>query len=227
MKGLYAILDVDAWSSRGVALLDEGVLEDVAAAVLAVGPAALQLRHKHGASRDVLAALRRLRAVVGTVVSAVPLVANDRADLGRLAGADVVHVGQDDLAVADVRLVAPGLRVGLSTHDHAQVEAALASAPAGRPDYLAFGPVFATTSKERPDPTVGVSAVRAVATRCAGAGVPLVAIGGISHETLPSLVDAGVRCAAVISALVAAVDGRPDLHEVEARARALHEALGA
>ncbi|MBK7396154.1 MAG: thiamine phosphate synthase [Myxococcales bacterium] len=219
MRGLYAIVDVDAWQVAGVDLLAERTLEDVARALLAVEPAALQLRHKRGSSRDVLAALRRLRVVVP---GSVPLVANDRADLARLAGADVVHVGQDDLAVDDVRRVAPDVRVGLSTHDAAQ----LAAAVAARPDYLAFGPVFRTTSKERPDPTVGLVGVAGAARVAREAGLPLVAIGGIDLASVPALIEAGVRCAAVISALVVARDGRPSLPEIEARARALHQALG-
>jgi len=218
MRGLYAIVDVDAWRVVGVDLLAPGILEDVARALVTVEPVALQLRHKRGGSREVLDALRRLRAVVP---SAVPLVANDRADLARLAGADVVHVGQDDLTVDDVRRIAPGLRVGLSTHDGAQ----LAAAVAARPDYLAFGPVFRTTSKERPDPTVGLEGVAAAARGAHEAGLPLVAIGGIDLAAVPALRGAGVRCAAVISALVAAREGRPLLAEVTSRARALHEAL--
>lgn len=223
MRGLYAIVDVDAWQAAGVELLAAGTLEDVARALLAVEPAALQLRHKHGSSRDVLAALRRLR---GVVPGSVPLVANDRADLARLAGADVVHVGQDDLAVDDVRRVAPDVRVGLSTHDTAQLAAAVSGPGAARPDYLAFGPVFRTTSKERPDPTVGLAGVAGAARIAHGAGLPLVAIGGIDLAAVPALIEAGVRCAAVISALVVARDGRPSLPDVEARARALHQALG-
>ncbi|MBL8715507.1 MAG: thiamine phosphate synthase [Myxococcales bacterium] len=221
MRGLYAIVDVDAWQVAGVDLLADGTLEDVARALLAVEPAALQLRHKRGSSRDVLAALRRLR---GVVPGSVPLVANDRADLARLAGADVVHVGQDDLAVDDVRRVAPEVRVGLSTHDTAQLAAAVAGPV--RPDYLAFGPVFRTTSKERPDPTVGLVGVTGAARVAREAGLPLVAIGGIDLASVPALIEAGVACAAVISALVVAREGRPSLPEIEARARALHQALG-
>ena len=86
----------------------------------------------------------------------VPLYANDRPDLALLARCDGVHVGQDDVPVALVRKVAPGLRVGLSTHDAAQVEAALEEGP----DYLAVGPVFATASKDRPSPVVGLDRAR-------------------------------------------------------------------
>jgi thiamine-phosphate pyrophosphorylase len=125
------------------------------------------------------------------------LFANDRPDLALLAGADGVHVGQDDLPLAEVRRLAPGLRVGLSTHDLAQLDAALELAP----DYVAFGPVFATRSKARPDPVVGIAGLRAAAARARARGIELVAIGGIDRERAPEITGTGA-IAAVIAALI-------------------------
>lgn len=216
MKGLYAILDLDAWRARGVELQRAGVAESIAEAMLAGGASTLQLRAKHAGGRDTLSLLRRLR-----VVAKVPLYANDRADLAALADCDGVHLGQEDLPVAAVRRCFPRLSIGVSTHNEEQLTAALAE----RPDYVAFGPVFGTASKARPDPTVGVDGVRmavATAARAAarGAPVPLVVIGGVDRSRLPAVRAAGAQWFAVISDLVAVRDGAPDLPEIEARARA-------
>src|SRR4051812_30363870 len=131
MRGLYAIIDVETLERRG--------LDPVkfAESVLRARPAAIQVRDKAGGARRTLALLR---GVAGLAARAgVPLFANDRPDLALLARCDGVHVGQDDLPVGLVRSLARGsaLRVGLSTHDAAQIEAALEEAP----DYLAIGPI--------------------------------------------------------------------------------------
>ena len=107
---------------------------------------------------------------------------NDRLDVALSVGADVVHLGQDDLPLADalrVRAAAgrPDLVIGFSTHDRAQ---ALAAA-AGGADYIGFGPVFATGSKANPDPVVGLEPARRGLPRVA---VPVVAIGGIALEAV-------------------------------------------
>ncbi|MFS8065233.1 MAG: thiamine phosphate synthase [Byssovorax sp.] len=210
MRGLYAIIDIEALERRGAPPVP------FAERVLAAGPAAIQLRDKRGSARATLALLRALAAVAAA--AGVPLFANDRPDLAQLAGGDGVHVGQDDLPVALVRQTFPGLRVGLSTHDAAQVEQAICEAP----DYLAVGPIFATASKENPSPVVGLRGLRDLVARVRRArpDLPIVAIGGISLETageVGSMVDA----VAVIGALL------PDggLSAVEERARALHAAI--
>lgn len=213
--GLYAILDVDAFRARGVEPLRPGVAEQIAEAMLSGGASALQLRAKHEGGRDTLALLRRIAPVARG--AAIPFFANDRVDLAVLAGTDGVHVGQEDLALEDVRAISRQLLVGVSTHGPEQLRAAV-SAPGGAPDYLAFGPVFGTKSKERPDPTVGVEGV-ALAVALA-AGRPLVVIGGIDRENLASVRAAGAAWVAVISDLCAVRDGAPDLLEIERRARA-------
>ena len=219
-RGVYAILDVDAWRARGVELAASGIAESILDASIAGGASTLQLRAKSETPRVTLELLRRLAPRAKK--AGVPFVANDRPDLAVLAGADAVHVGRDDLPLADVRRVAPGLGVGTSTHDLAQLEEALAE----RPTYVAFGPVFATTSKRAADPVVGLDSLRRAASMAERAGVPLVAIGGITLEGAPKLVEHGVRWAAVIGALVAVDDrSRPALDDVAARTRALAAAL--
>jgi thiamine-phosphate pyrophosphorylase len=217
MRGLYAIADVQTLASRGVEPIA------FAEAVLTVRPAALQLRAKKSSDEEVLSLLRALAPLCRT--AGVPLVCNDRPDLARVAGCDLVHVGQGDAHVSEARRVAPGLGVGVSTHDLAQLDAALAT----RPAYVAFGPVFPTASKENPDPVVGIDRLATAHARAQQAGLPLVAIGGITRERAPSLVGR-TDVIAVIGELVpqaVSSDGsrRPVsevLGEVVDRARFLH-----
>ncbi len=218
VRGLYAIVDVEALERRG--------LDPVrfAEAVLGAGPAALQLRDKGsaegGGARRTLALLRSIAPLAAR--AGVPLFANDRPDLALLARCDGVHVGQDDVPVGLVRSIAPGLRVGLSTHDAVQVESALEEAP----DYLAVGPIFPTSSKDRPSPVVGLSRLAALAgrVRAARPGLPVVAIGGISLETAAA-VGALADAAAVIGALLPEGDGPAAYQAASERARALHAAI--
>ena len=140
-------------------------------------------------------------------------IVNDRADVAALAGASGVHVGQDDLTAADARsLVGPEAVVGVSTHTPDQLERALAD-PA---DYLAIGPAFPTTTKDSTWPVLGVAGVVDAVRRATGLR-PVVAIGGITLETAPRLLEAGVASVAIISDLVAG--------EVAARAREYVRAL--
>jgi thiamine-phosphate pyrophosphorylase len=218
MRGLYAIVDTDTLSARGhdpVAF---------ARAVLDGGASVVQLRAKHLEGAETLALLRLLGPVCKA--SGVPLFANDRADLAWLAGVDGLHVGQGDVRPTEARALfeASGrrLRIGLSTHDEAQADAALAEPI----DYLAIGPVFGTSSKERPDPTVGAGRALAIAkgVRERRPGMPVVAIGGIGLEEARAL-RGGVDAVAVIGALVP--ERGTSLDFTRERARALVDALGA
>jgi thiamine-phosphate pyrophosphorylase len=138
---------------------------------------------------------------------------NDRADLARMSGAAGVHVGQDDLAPGEARaLVGEGAIVGCSTHTRAQVEAAL-PLPV---DYIAVGPVFGTRTKETGYEPVGLALV-SEAARLAGAR-PVVAIGGITLETAPSVIASGAGAVAVIGDLLA---GRDPAARVTAYLRAM------
>ncbi len=213
MRGLYPIVDVDSLQAAepplGIVAFAERVLE--------ARPPLLQLRAKHSDTRDTLALLRALRPLC--TAAGTLLFANDRADLAVLAQCDGVHIGQEDLPLSVVRMIGPGLRVGVSTHDLDQLESALA----GKPDYVAFGPVFGTVSKERPDPTVGVERLVLAFNATRAAGIPLVAIGGITLERAKTI--AG-HCdlAAVIAALQ---PNRGSLEGVTEAASALHAALSA
>lgn len=189
MRSLYAIIDADFLEAAALPLLP------FAEQVIAGGPRIIQLRAKHASPRTTLGWLRALRPLCS--LANVALFANDRPDLAVLAGCDGVHVGQGDLLAADVRRFAPSLKVGVSTHDELELGRAIAQ----RPDYVAFGPVFPTASKERPEPVVGLAALARASERCAEAGLPLVGIGGIDLERAP-LVARHASLVAVIAALL-------------------------
>jgi len=209
LRGLYPIVDVTAVERRGLPLLA------FAERVLAARPSLVQLRAKGKPARDTLALLRALAPLCAR--SGTLLFANDRPDLALLAEVPGVHVGQHDLPLSEVRRFAPALKVGVSTHTHAELDRALAM----RPDYVAFGPVFATPSKVDHEPPVGLDGLATAYERARRAGVPLVAIGGIGLEQAAAI---GARsdAAAVIGALLPD-DGR--LESVTERALALSAAL--
>jgi thiamine-phosphate pyrophosphorylase len=194
LSGFYAIVGWDG-------VVDKPVAHAVALAeqLLAGGACALQVRLKKAPLHLVIDVAR----AVGELARAasVPLVVNDRLDVALAVGADAVHLGQDDLPIAAARVAAAGrLAIGLSTHSPAQAEA---GARAGA-DYLGFGPVFATRTKENPDPVQGVDAL-AEAVRRAGS-VPVVAIGGIGLDTVHSVARAGAAAACVVAAVNLAPD---------------------
>jgi thiamine-phosphate pyrophosphorylase len=126
---------------------------------------------------------------------------NDRVDLAVMARAAGVHLGQDDLAPAAARdLLGESAIVGYSTHDLAQVEAALAQPIS----YVAVGPVFGTATKDTGYTPVGVEFVKTAARLARG--LPVVAIGGITIETAPAVLEAGASSVAVISDLLRGPD---------------------
>jgi thiamine-phosphate pyrophosphorylase len=166
--------------------------------LLAAGVTLIQYRNKQGSARQMLQEARELRRIASSRIgeNRVRLIMNDRADLALAAGFDGVHVGQDDLSPESVRsIIGPHLWLGVSTHNPEQI----AVADRTDADYLAIGPVYATASKEDPDPIVGLDGVRRARqlTR-----KPLVAIGGITCARAPEVLAAGVESIAVISALV-------------------------
>ena len=133
------------------------------------------------------------------------LVINDRADIARLAGADGVHVGQDDLSPAAVRSILGDLSiVGLSTHTIEQIDRAVLEPVT----YIAVGPVFGTTTKVTGKEQVGLERVREAAARARARRLPLVAIGGVTLENAISILEAGAASVAVISDLL--VSGDPE-----------------
>jgi thiamine-phosphate pyrophosphorylase len=121
---------------------------------------------------------------------------NDRADICIAAELQGVHVGQEDLSPEGVRtVIGPQRIVGVSTHSLEQLQ----QADAGPADYIAYGPVFATSSKRNPDPVVGLDGIRAAR---AVTRKPLVAIGGITRANARSVIDAGADSVAVIADLL-------------------------
>ncbi len=213
MRGLYAIVDLDALSKRG---LDPIAF---ACALLAARPAALQLRAKTAADADVVALLRALRPLCAA--ANVPLVANDRPDFALVAKTDMLHIGQGDASPSFVRTIAPGLALGISTHTPEQLNAALETIPA----YVAFGPVWPTSSKDQPDPVVGVGGLRQAAqlirhnARESGYAPPLVAIGGVTLARVAEITSY-VAAAAVIGDLLPPRDLEGEVAYAYVRARA-------
>ena len=157
---------------------------------------AVQLRLKDAPTAVLLAEAKRLRGEVRDAL----LIVNDRVDVALAAGADGVHLGQTDLPLADARRIAQGLVIGISTHDLDQVAAAVE----GGADYLGYGPVFATTTKEAPDPVQGVDALAAAVA--AAAPVPVVAIGGITPARAAEVAATGCAAACVIASVNLAAD---------------------
>jgi thiamine-phosphate pyrophosphorylase len=187
---LYAILDAERLGGRR--------LEEVSEALLAAGVRLFQYRDKRGSSREMFEAVCALIPMIREQGGL--LIVNDRADVALVAGADGVHLGQDDLP-PDLarRVLKPGQYLGYSTHNVQQLRQADAS-PA---DYLAYGPIFPTASKEAPDPTVGLDGLARARQATAK---PLVAIGGITVDNARQVIENGADSVAVISALLDAPD---------------------
>ncbi|MFZ0997527.1 MAG: thiamine phosphate synthase [Candidatus Sulfotelmatobacter sp.] len=167
--------------------------------LLSAGVTLIQYRNKSSNARVMLEQAhelsRQLRARA-TAPHLLKLIMNDRADLCLVAEFDGVHVGQDDLSPESVRsIIGPDRWLGVSTHNPEQ----LLEADRNSADYLAIGPVFSTSSKDRPDPVVGLEGVRRARqlTR-----KPLVAIGGITRSNAASVIEAGADSVAVISDLL-------------------------
>ena len=183
IAGFYAVLDRD---------------DEALATTLATHACVLQVRLKAVGAAELARVARMARRVCDR--AGIALVVNDRIDVALAVGADGVHLGQTDVPLAEARAIAGGLAIGISTHDVDQVR----SAVAGGADYLGFGPVFATRTKENPDPVQGLAGL-AAAVRAAG-GVPVVAIGGIATEVAAEVYTAGAAAICAIGAVNGAAD---------------------
>ena len=191
MSPLYAIVDVEVCERAG------RPPADVARDYLAGGARLLQVRAKHLAGGAFLQLVDVVAVQAGAVGATV--IVNDRLDVAAAAGLGV-HLGQDDLPVAAARaMLGPRALIGLSTHTAAQLTSALRQPVS----YVAFGPVFVTGTKANPDPVVGLNGLAAAARAAQAAGVPLVAIGGITLATSASVLGAGAASVAVIADLLA------------------------
>ena len=203
---LNAIVDVDAAARAGWRPMA------LARAFLDGGARFLQLRAKHLSGAEFLATATAM-VTLGHRQGAT-VVVNDRADIARLAGADGVHVGQDDLPPAAVReLLHPRAVIGLSTHSVQQLEAAGGDALT----YVAIGPVFPTRTKDTGYEAVGLPLVQAAAAWARKRGLPLVAIGGITLERVPAVLEAGATSVAVIGDLLAGEGPEQRVREYLAR----------
>jgi len=184
---LYVILDA--------ALLTIPETE-CASQLVDAGVRLLQYRNKAASSRDLLESSKRLSGEL--LPRGVTFIVNDRSDVAALAGASGVHVGQEDLSVEETRsVVGADKLVGVSTHNRAQFEQAAASSA----DYIAVGPIFATSTKSNPDPVVGTEFIRQLRP---GTDKPIVAIGGITLERAAQVMRAGADSIAVISDILRA-----------------------
>jgi thiamine-phosphate pyrophosphorylase len=187
---LYAILDPERADGRDLA--------ELARLVVQGGATLLQLRDKYGGTRAMIERARAIKAAPGS--ERVPLLINDRVDVALAAGADGVHVGWDDMPAADARrLLGKDAIIGLSIKTMQQVQAA----PLDLLDYVCIGGVFVTSSKDNPDPPVGVAglALLAAAIRARAPRMPVGAIAGIDASNAGGAVAAGADGVAVISAL--------------------------
>jgi len=184
----YPILDPEIAARHGI----DAVI--AAEQILEGGATILQFRHKGFFSREVFAQLESVAQLCRA--AGALFVVNDRADLAALTGA-ALHLGQDDLTPTAARqVVGAKTLIGFSTHNEHQLRAAAAE-PA---DYLALGPIFGTSSKDNPDPVVGIDELRRLRPLT---DRPLVAIGGITRANVNSVLDAGADAVAIIGDLFA------------------------
>jgi thiamine-phosphate pyrophosphorylase len=178
-------------------------LETVEAAISG-GAGCIQLREKDLSDAELLSRARRLREL--TAQHGVLLFINDRPDVARLARADGVHLGQDDLPVREARRIGGGnILVGKSTHTLEQFDAAVAE----EPDYLAVGPMFPSPTK----PQEHIAGPQTLAEAAKTTQIPLVAIGGITADNAAAIIQAGASCVCVCSAVL-----RADAPQAAARA---------
>ena len=182
-------------------------LEATVLGAAAGGAEIIQLREKGLPDRELLARAREMRR--WTRSAGVLFIVNDRPDIARLADADGVHIGQDDLPLADARRIAgPDLMVGVSTHTLDQVRSAVLQGA----DYLGVGPVFPSRTKAF-EQFPGLDFVRAAARETS---LPMFALGGIASDNVGQVVSAGAARIAVASAVVGAADPRGAAQELRA-----------
>jgi len=192
---LYALIDPERSGGRDLAILARQVVEG--------GATVVQLRDKHGSTRRIVEEARAIKAALAP--HRVPLLINDRIDVAMASGADGVHVGQDDLHPDDARaLLGPNAIIGLSVKTIEQAQAV----PIELIDYVCIGGVFATASKDNPDPPIGADGLRKIVSvmRARAPSLPAGAIAGIDAGNAADVIAAGADGVAVISALTLADD---------------------
>ena len=186
---LYAILDPDQIKGRAV--------EEVLGEMLRAGVTMLQLRVKSLAAKDFLALGQRIRKATET--HHCRLIVNDRVDIAMACNADGVHLGQDDLPLHAGRKLLGNKIIGISTHDIEQAQ----QAESGGADYIGFGPMFGTTTKDTGLTARGIAMLKQIR---AAVNVPIVAIGGINEQNVTQVWQAGADSAAIISDILGVAD---------------------
>ncbi len=186
---LYGIVDLGYVSAGDAPRITQSMLEG--------GVQIIQLRAKNQPASEIAALARELALLCQA--SGVPFILNDHPGLVPETGADGAHVGQDDISVAEARrLAGPGKIIGKSTHSLAQALAAQEE----KPDYIGFGPLFATPTKPDYAP-IGLSGIAEVHR---GVSLPIFCIGGVKQENLSSLISAGARRVVIVSGILQAAD---------------------
>ena len=185
---LYVILDATLLTVSAI---------DCAQELADAGVRLMQYRHKHAPAGEALNVSRNLASLLQP--QGITFIVNDRPDIAAIAEASGVHVGQDDLGVEATRTLVGEKIIGISTHNLEQFQKAAGSSA----DYIAVGPIFATSSKANPDPVVGTELIRRVR---ALTDKPIVAIGGIKLENAGEVIAAGANSVAVISDILGAAD---------------------
>src|SRR5690242_19794239 len=177
---VYPVVDSAAWVGR----------------MLSVGVRLIQLRIKERSASELRAEIREAKGLCSR--AGAQLIVNDYWMLAMAEGCDFVHLGQGDLDTADVAaLRKAGVKVGVSTHSHMELARALALSP----DYVALGPIYPTVLKVMPWSPQGLQRITEWKRRIDGA-IPLVAIGGLTVERLPGVLEAGADVAAVVNDIV-------------------------
>jgi thiamine-phosphate pyrophosphorylase len=203
--GLYLLISSKMIASR------HGSVRQTVRAAIAGGVQAVQLREKSGATPDAVtlalaAELRELTDEMGKI-----LIINDRPDIAAIVGADGVHLGQQDLPIAEARrLLRPGAIVGRSTHNIAQARTAVQEGA----DYVALGPVFETETKDA-GPTAGIDLLTQAVADPIVSSAPLVAIGGIDADNALQVIQAGVKCLAICGAICKPEDPKSAAAEIK------------
>lgn len=186
---LYGILDL--------AYVTETQAEDVTARMLEGGVGIIQLRAKAWTENKIAKFAEKIQPLCSR--AKIPFILNDFPHLVSTVGADGAHVGQEDLPVAEARrLAGEGKLIGKSTHSLAQAEAAVAE----KPDYIGFGPLFATATKPDYVP-IGIEDIAEVHRRV---NLPIFCIGGIKSDNLPRIVEAGAKRVVIVSGILQARD---------------------
>jgi thiamine-phosphate pyrophosphorylase len=199
---VYAIFDPEQTAGRPA--------EVMLAQLLAGGARILQLRVKNMTARDFFHLAKEARDL--TRRSACSLIINDRADIALACGADGVHLGQEDLPLAAARKLMGRKIIGISTHSLEQAR----EAERGGADYIGFGPMFGTTTKDTGYSARGIEMLRQIR---GGVHLPIVAIGGITEMNVSEVWQGGADSAAIISDILQAENVTAKLQSVSARHR--------